>query len=121
MYSETLRNVPRWRKRDRLVHYSSIAELADLFNVPVDIVERYVRNGIHPVYMWPRRWKQPRWHPDQLTEWGRIVADVDPATLPTNPPRLQRPVRIMGRCRKPTKRDCEIARRMAGLPDEIEN
>lgn len=81
-------------KIKRLPHFFTAREIADMFQQPAALIDRMIRTGIHPPFIWRPRWAAPRWSEDSFPAWNKILRDVDLSTLPEDPPPLTRPEKV---------------------------
>ena len=105
-------------KREKLPVYLTIFDVADALGVPSHLIITLLRCGIHPPYHWARRMKLPRFAPDTLADWKRILKDVDLDTLPTNPPPLKRRPERCERERGATEKELAIFEKLIGKPSK---
>jgi hypothetical protein len=100
-----------------LPHLHSPKEVANLLQVDPEIIDRLIRLNIHPERVWMPKWKQPRFSAETFPEWRRILETIDLATLPADPPPLQRPAEVFQKSRRigPTKEELLIAAKMCGI------
>ncbi len=90
---------------ENLPHYFSAAEIADLIGQPPALLERLLRCGIHPPWVWRSHWKQPRFGIEAIGPWLKILDEIDLDTLPVSPPPLERPEEVFRDSRKATNAD----------------
>ena len=99
-----------------LPHFHTGAEVAALLQANPVIIDRLMRCGIHPLWTWEPRWKEPRFRADTIPEWRRILDTVDLDSLPENPPPLERPEETFRESRQgATAEDLAVARKMCGV------
>ncbi len=99
-----------------LPHLHTSTEVAALLQADSGVIDRLVRCGCHPPWVWKPRWKEPRWDSSTIPEWRRILDTIDLATLPKDPPPLQRPSEVFKKNRMgPTKAELATAARMCGV------
>jgi hypothetical protein len=92
----------------------TMADIAMMCGEPIEIIDRLARCRICPAYVWKSKMSQPRWHPNTIGQWLRILEDVDLDSLPLNPPPLQRPTEVF-RDRGPTKKELALVRKVLGI------
>src|SRR5208283_5209373 len=104
------------KKLITLPHCHTSREVEGLLQADPGIIDRLVRSGIHPPWVWQKRWCEPRWDSSTISDWLNILDTVDLDSLPENPPALERPVEAF-QCRRRGATTAErlIAAKMCGV------
>ncbi len=94
--------------RNNCPHLFNITEIADLLNHPEGLIRRMVNAKRCPGWIWKPRWKEPRFSESSISEWMRILDQIDLDGLPSNPPPLETPTQVFKRIHRHSDAELEL-------------